>query len=46
MNSKDCILFGALEKLEDFHNSNKEQCNYENTFLYSVQGIYSEHSIF
>ena len=46
MNSKDCILFGALVKLEYFHNTNKEQCNYENTFLYSIQGIYSEHSIF
>lgn len=45
MNFTDYICFGALIKLEYFRNTNKEQCNYENTFLYSVQSIYSEHPI-
>lgn len=45
MNFTDYIHFGALIKLEYFRNTNKEQCNYENTFLYSVQSIYSEHPI-
>lgn len=45
MNFTDYIRFGALIKLEYFRNTNKEQCNYENTFLYSVQSIYSEHPI-
>lgn len=45
MNFTDYTLFGALIKLEYFRNTNKEQCNCETTFLYSVQSIYSEHPI-
>lgn len=45
MNFTDYILVGTLIKLEYFCNTNKEQCNYETTFLYSVQSIYSEQPI-
>ena len=45
MNFTDYILVGTLIKLEYFCNTNKEQCNYETTFLYSVQSIYFEQPI-